>query len=379
MKKAIYFLLLCLAMFTGCSCRKKPCDTTPPVNYDPRNVSRNSTISANSFIAIDGSGTVHIVWRDVVNGLEQIFYSYKNIGQGWATPANISNSTLNASAPQIAVDPAGGLHVVWDELGTSNQPTMYTNKTSGGSWVIPIDLSSASSPSGALPQIGIDDVGKAYVVFMGGGTTVGMLFTVREVNGLWALPVVFSPPSASANPVLAVSNDGQMHVLYERTDHQIMYMHRSAGGVWDSAVDVSRMPGQYCSISNIIVDNAGNVYAAWTDRTAREVYFTIKAVGDTAWSQPLNVSNSAVGSWIPKMAVSSDGTLHYIWAEDISPGVGDIYYKKRLTTGEWTSSVNVSNNSSDSRPNCLKQYNGKIYFSWSEWPEGEIYFDNYPK
>lgn len=178
---------------------------------------------------------------------------------------------------------------------------------------------------------------------------------------------------------MAVSADGQMHVLFERTDHQIIYMHRSASGVWDSAVDVSRMPGQYCAISNITVDDAGNVYAAWTDRTAKEVYFSMKAAGDTAWSIPVNVSNSAAGSWIPRMAVSSDGTLHYIWAEDITPGVDDIFYKKRLTTGVWTEPVNISNTSSDSRPNCLFFYTGKIYLSWSEWPEGEIYYDTYPK
>lgn len=376
MKNVIANLCLCLLVLAACCCRKKPTDTTPPNNYDPRNVSRNSTISANSFFTVDGSGTVHIVWRDEISGKEQILYSYKAIGQSWATPVNISNSSLNASAPQIAIDPAGGLHAVWDELGTvPGSHAMYVKKPQGGSWSAPIDISSPTTIDGSLPQIGIDGVGKIYVVYDGGG---GVLFyTIRELSGLWSTPIEFQRPFG--NPSLAVSIDGQMFVAYENNLQGIMYMHRSAGGVWDSAVDVSRMPGQYCSISNIIVDNAGNVYAAWTDRTAREVYFTMKAVGDTAWSQPLNVSNSATGSWIPKMAVSSDGTLHYIWAEDITPGVGDIYYKKRLTTGEWTSSVNVSNNTSDSRPNCLKQYNGKIYFSWSEWPEGEIYFDNYPK
>lgn len=245
MKKAIYFLLLCLAIFTGCSCRKKPTDTTPPDNYDPRNVSRNSTISANSFIAVDGSGTVHIVWRDDINGKEQIFYSYKGIGQSWAAPVNISNSSLNASVPQIAVDPAGGLHAVWDELGTvPGSHAMYANKPQGGSWTTPFDISSPTTSNGSLPQIGIDGTGKVYVVYDGGGGS--LYYTIRNISGAWDTPLEFGGLSTFGNPSLAVSSDGQMHVVYENNSHWIMYMHRSTAGVWDSAVDISRMPGQYC-------------------------------------------------------------------------------------------------------------------------------------
>jgi hypothetical protein len=159
-----------------------------------------------------------------------------------------------------------------------------------------------------------------------------------------------------------------------------MYMHRSAAGVWDSAVDISKMPGQYCSISNITVDNAGNVYAAWTDRTASEVYFSMKSAGDTAWSQPLNVSNSAAGSWIPKMAVYDDGTLNYIWAEDITPGVADIYYKQRSEAGEWSASENISNTPGDTRISGLTiGADGKLHILWTEVPDNEVYYDSYPK
>jgi len=157
-------------------------------------------------------------------------------------------------------------------------------------------------------------------------------------------------------------------------------MYRSTAGVWDSAVDISRMPGQYCSIADIDVDDAGNVYAAWTDRTASEVYFSMKAAGDTAWNQPLDVSNSSAGSWIPKMAVSSDGTLHYIWAEDITPGVADIYYKKRLPTGEWTTAVNISNTTGDARISGFTiDGSNKLHILWTEVPANEVYYDSYPK
>jgi len=167
-RNLILSIILANILFMGCSC-KKPTDVIPPDNYDPRNVSRNSTISANSFITVDGNGTVHIIWRDVINGIEQILYSFKAIGQSWVSPINISNSTVNASAPQIAVDPAGGLHAVWDELGTSIQPVMYTTNNYGGNWYTPVDISSSTQPGGALPQVGIDIGGNVYVVYERGG------------------------------------------------------------------------------------------------------------------------------------------------------------------------------------------------------------------
>ena len=58
MKMQILYILVVVVTLAGCSCKKKPTDTPPPDNYDPRNVSRNSTVSANSFIAIDGNGAV---------------------------------------------------------------------------------------------------------------------------------------------------------------------------------------------------------------------------------------------------------------------------------------------------------------------------------
>lgn len=170
-----------------------------------------------------------------------------------------------------------------------------------------------------------------------------------------------------------------MHVVYENNAHEIEYMHRSTAGTWDSAKVISQTPGDYCYISNICVSNNGYVYAAWTDATTSEVFFSMKASGDTIWSTPYNVSNGPAHSWIPKMAVEQDSIVHYIWAEDIALGYGDIFYKKRLADGTWTTAVNISNTSSDSRPSGIVFYGGKIHFTWGEYPEGEVFYDAYPK
>jgi len=207
-----------------------------------------------------------------------------------------------------------------------------------------------------------------------------MLNTIRDVGGLWSPPVVFTPQNASANPALAVCTDGQMHVLYERTDQQIMYMHRSVAGVWDSAVDISLAPGHYCYIANIAVASNGIVCAGWADGTVSEVFFAVKTDGDTVWSTPYNVSNSATGSWIPKVAIGSDNVIHYIWAENTGAGSGEICYRRRDTLGNWSATVNISNTSGDSRISGLTIDNAnKLHILWTEMPDAEVYYDTYPK
>ncbi|HBZ87380.1 MAG: hypothetical protein A2509_12270 [Candidatus Edwardsbacteria bacterium RIFOXYD12_FULL_50_11] len=375
-RRSNFIIVIMVMFFVGCSCNK-PTEVILPT-YDSRNVSRNASNSYSGTLCVGADGTVHVVWSDDATGQLKTYYACKTAGGSWSVAVNISGSTTNAcSAPQIAIDQFGNLHVVWDELGSvPGSHAMYTNKPVGGSWVVPIDISSPTTVDGSLPQIGIDGTGKVYVIYDGGGGV--LFFTIRELSELWSTPIEFQRPFG--NPSLAVSNDGQMHVVYENNLHGIMYMHRTSAGAWDSAVDVSRMPAQYCSIADIEVDDAGNVYAAWTDRTASEVYFSKKVIGDTAWSQPLNVSSSSAGSWIPRVVVGSDYIVHFIWAEDIAPGYGDIFYKKELIDSSWTNVINISNTAGDSRiSGFVIDGNNKLHVLWTEVPDNEVYYDIYPK
>lgn len=161
--------VLCVLCFVSCSCHKKPTDGGQPI-YDPRNISRNASRSYSGTLAVGINGTVHVVWIDDATGQFKTYYSCKPVGGSWSMAVNISGNTTRAcSAPQIAIDHSGNLHAVWDELGGSTQPALYITKPAGGAWVTPQDISSAISTSGALPQMGVDNLCKVYVVFMGGG------------------------------------------------------------------------------------------------------------------------------------------------------------------------------------------------------------------
>lgn len=167
-RNLILSIILTNILFMGCSC-KKPTDVIPPDNYDPRNVSRNASKSYSGTLAVGSDGTVHVVWCDDAAGQFKTYYSSKPAVGSWTPAVDISgNTTNNCSAPQIAFDPSGNLHAVWDEqMMPSGSYCAYTNKPTVSSWTVPIDISGA--PWGSLPQIGIDNVGKVYVVYDKGG------------------------------------------------------------------------------------------------------------------------------------------------------------------------------------------------------------------
>ncbi len=133
-----------------------------------------------SSIAVDASGTIHVVWYDTTNGAWgtdiEIMYA-SNSGSGWSNATVISDDeTLwNDGAsyyPSIAVDASGTIHVVWSDYSYGAWGTdieiMYTSN-SGSGWsnatVISDDETLWNDGASYYPSIAIDASGSIHVVW----------------------------------------------------------------------------------------------------------------------------------------------------------------------------------------------------------------------
>jgi hypothetical protein len=86
----------------------------------------STTSTGDSFypdVAVDSAGSVHIVWDDYTDyqgsGTDSdIFYRRYDRGSGWSDVEVISYGTTDSilSYPSIGVDPDGNAHVVWNHL-----------------------------------------------------------------------------------------------------------------------------------------------------------------------------------------------------------------------------------------------------------------------
>lgn len=76
-------------------------------------------------MAVDGGGNVNVLWADdtfsTQPGVADIFFSRSaDGGATFSKPQNLSNSTAVSSAPQMALDSAGNINVVWASSDASN-------------------------------------------------------------------------------------------------------------------------------------------------------------------------------------------------------------------------------------------------------------------
>jgi hypothetical protein len=87
-----------------------------------------------------------------------------------------------------------------------------------------------------------------------------------------------------------------------------------------------------------------------------------------------NISNTGGSSGGPDIAVSDEGAVMLVWADD-DPGQQDIFYTNSTDNGEtFSTNVNLSNDGSFSNPPRIALSGNNIYVVWFDADDGEVYF-----
>jgi len=244
------------------------------------------------------------------------------LGYSWQPPMNVSQSTRASygddpdyTIPSIAVDSNGYPHMAWSERQAANSFDIYYIQWNGSKWVkadlndyvpgtsdIVLNVSNTPGTFSIKPSLAIDSNGNANIAFEEGSSV--WVLRWDSTDGRWE--TVDGTPRASAigdptgsgllvgyeyGPSLAVDSSGNPHVAYQNGDagNWEIYYRR-----WDPDTD------------------SGN--GAW-----------VTVSGDTG-NTNINVSNTAVDSTMPRLAVGSDKQPRIVWHE---PGgvYGQIYYR----------------------------------------------------
>lgn len=177
----------------------------------------SNTGGAGVALARSSTGRLYIGWSTDVAGQVRIAVA-TNASGTWAT----SYATPGAAAtvdtsPSIAVDPAGKVHLVYEERtpATSAVAIRYATDASGA-WVRTL-LASGSSPR-IQPRIALTPAGAPRVVYwvldaVNGGS-LGIRLASRS-GTTWATSTV-SSNRYDTSPAVAVDAQGHAHLLWER-------------------------------------------------------------------------------------------------------------------------------------------------------------------
>ncbi len=130
-------------------------NTQPYYQYDPR-------------IVVDAAGCPHIVWYGY-GGPDTHFQIYcaNASGGGWTAPRQLSTQTsYDQRYPRIAMDAASHPYVAWEGQGANGHSYVYYCDNLGTGWTDPRTIST-NSYWNYSPQIAVDPDGQPHMVWDG--------------------------------------------------------------------------------------------------------------------------------------------------------------------------------------------------------------------
>lgn len=342
-------LTMCFLM-TVIICRRK--EERPA--YE--NISESPGSSFTPAIAVDNNGKVYIVWADSTPGNYEIYFVEKANNGTWTKSMNISNNTLNSHCPFIDVDGLGNLHVCWWDISNDTPITRvsYRMRKANGTWdtVEVLGQVSVADSSYNLPRIICDINNNVYVIWEGGAPMTSLLRYRIKRNSIWS-EIMVVPDAPACNPAqLATDRWGNLHLVWEGGNYDILYQMRTPNGDWENLATLIQGGAYYPLLPDISVDGSGVVHICWCARAGPEsrhyIYYTHNKSG--TWAEPIKLPMKKTDDlgWYGIIDSGEDGTLHFIWEDRTkdttgSYGNADIYYVRKYPGGAWSEVHNISN------------------------------------
>jgi len=281
-----------------------------------------------SRLAIDPKGRLHIVYTENIQspsctGCFHVFYRQSdNKGLSWSPSVDISRLPTGAAKPQLVIDEANNLHVVWEagvggDLGqlSDQLPTqvMITSSYDGGlSWSAPTALAALGS---AAPTHAAATSTLAITATRGTPTTAPVT----------PAPTATAVPNSFKNIALSKDGQGKLVVAYLVLPEDRLYFQTSGdqGRSWSDPQPISGVWGGWAVYQSrtddyaMVTDSAGGVQLVFVGRTAEnDTMLSILHVtwDGSSWGQPeaIVTLTGDVPEW-PRAAIGLGNDLHVVW------------------------------------------------------------------
>ena len=362
------------------------CASVQAQNFStPTNVSNNTDFSMTPQVAADASGNIYVVWEDDTATNSNILFGRSTDGGMTFLTKPLSNTTGFSYSPRICVDGKGAISVVWVDDTTGNPVVYFSRSTDGGAtFSSPASLSSVDAYS-ASPQVAVDGAGNISVVWESDSAPVGILFR-HSADGAMFSPAVnlatnpINPKlTGSLAPQMAVGVDGSINVVWEddfNFQSDISFSRSTdQGATFSPTLNLSHNAGNSFG-SQIAVDLSGNVNVVWMDDTPGnfDILFTRSTDKGATFPSVVNVSNSPGDSGSPQVGVDGNGNIFVAWQDNVPPVIKkDIYFAVSSNGVTFSNPPqNLSNNSGNSiNPSMTVDSTGAINVGWQDNTPGK--------
>jgi hypothetical protein len=261
-------------------------------------------------LAVDPSGGVHVLFYDGSGSLQYTHRKARSHHWNVTTLApQLGSLSKNAS---LAIDAGGTLHA---SFARDPGQLLYARRIPGGPWdIIVVDPGFGGTGTGLSSALAVDDTGEVHIAYSGVEPFEQLMYARGTFPNLatMAVPTAIPDDPIGLFPSIQVDADKNVHVTSVRfsggSQDDLLYSYLPFGGSW-STTQVDTLPETGLT-SSIEVDRTGGVHIAYDDRFHLEQRYAYKPPGGS-WSTSSIDVNHVLGR--QTIRVDSSGQLHIIY------------------------------------------------------------------
>jgi immune inhibitor A len=199
-------------------------------------------------VAVDRFGRVHLAWL-YTEGSPQVRFMSFTYFSPYGTPVTATNPTDLPDAPVVAAGPDGNSYIVWSDRATSSASVWIARYDPGSGLGAKQQISLSSYPQPAV-DVAVDGAGGVHIVWQVSGPGVNQIHYQRRASSGLPSPydtVIVSRGESVQNPALRVDPSGTLHLAFIATNgnvQQLRYKRCRPDAGWDYSSTEVTLPSE---------------------------------------------------------------------------------------------------------------------------------------
>jgi hypothetical protein len=315
----------------------RPYDGTWSTPESLTNTHGGTEFSRLASLAVGPGDRLHLAWQGGAGGLWRILYMWRDPGGSWSVPETIPGQ--NDVHPKLAVKADGTACVSW-EFNGYNCLLRYAERSPDGTWSTPVALTASHFTD--QQQIAVDPAGNVHLVYCWESPDYGrsvIHHKMKPTGGDWSQPTTVSNDTAvlhshPSQPWLAADRAGNLHVTWQ-IDIRPFVKHRLrlADGTWLAPVMACSLRGGGGFDPEGVLDPSGQFFIPGRDTFIIDSAGVVERLVFAVAPSGGDPQDTIQGDWVRHLAdvkaiaCDSTGQIHLLWTRD-PPGTlePDVYW-----------------------------------------------------
>jgi hypothetical protein len=288
----------------------------------------NDANSKQPSIAVSGND-IYVVWADDREGDYEIYFEYSSDGgNNWENEKRLTFEVGNSYSPSIAVC-GNNLHIVWRDVRDGNNEIYYKHSTDNGvNWEKDVRMTETLYKE-FFPSIAVSGSNVHIVWFdLYQGNAVPYKRSTDSGN-TWEDSFQLNQSDWGSYPNIAAFNS-EVYIVWKSRLRNIYFKQSdNDGNSWRPEVLISSGTSKYPSVAT----SGSGIGIVWQDNRNGNYDIAYHFRGKAANSGSIDTmltNNDFTSSEMPSIAVSGSA-VHMIWTDKRDGPNGEIYYKRNPT------------------------------------------------